>query len=94
MSDFEKIEWETSDFKNTGKLSRKSRNSREMSGKQRKKTRGNSGPTPVARSGSGAKAPPYAARPVSWNGRGRRLVELTEGCHGEGDSQGFPFWMI
>ena len=27
---------------------------------------------------------------VSWNGRGRRLVELTEGCYGRGDSQGLP----
>jgi len=25
-------------------------------------------------------APPLAARPVPWNGRGRRLVELTNGC--------------
>jgi len=31
-----------------------------------------SGPTPVARGGSGAKAPPLAARPVLRNGRGRR----------------------
>jgi len=27
---------------------------------------------------------------VSWNGRGRRLVELTDGCYSEGDSQGLP----
>ena len=27
---------------------------------------------------------------VPWNGRGRRLVELTEGCYNEGDSQGLP----
>ena len=39
-----------------------------------------SGPTPVARGGSGAKALPLAARPVPLNGRGRRLVELTNGC--------------
>jgi len=38
MSDFGKIEWETSDFKNTGKIVQKTRNSREMSGKQRGKT--------------------------------------------------------
>ena len=25
-----------------------------------------------------------------WNGRGRRLVELTEGCYGEGNSHGLP----
>jgi len=42
MSAFEKIEWETSDFKNTGKIVQKTRNSRGMSGKHRKKTRGNS----------------------------------------------------
>ena len=48
------------------------------------------GPTPVARGGSGAKAPPLAARPVPWNGRGRRLVELTDGCCSEGDSQWLP----
>jgi len=40
--------------------------------------------------GSGAKAPPLAARPVPWNGRGQRLVELTDGCCSEGDSQGLP----
>ena len=39
-----------------------------------------SGPTPVARGGSGAKALPLDARPVPLNGRGRRLVELTNGC--------------
>ena len=39
-----------------------------------------SGLTPVACSGSGAKASPPAARPVPLNGRGRRLVELTNGC--------------
>jgi len=27
---------------------------------------------------------------VPWNGRGRRLVELTDGCYSEGDSQGLP----
>jgi len=25
---------------------------------------------------------------VPWNGRGRRLVELTDGCYSGGDSQG------
>jgi len=25
-----------------------------------------------------------------WNGRGRRLVELTDGCYSGGDSQGLP----
>ena len=44
----------------------------------------------VVRGGSGAKAPPLAARPVPWNGQGRRLVELTKGCYSEGDSQGLP----
>jgi len=46
-----------------------------------------SGPTPVARGGSGAKAPPLAARPVPWNGPGRRLVALTEGCYSGGHFQ-------
>jgi len=27
---------------------------------------------------------------VPWNGRGRRLVEMTEGCYSRGDSQGLP----
>jgi len=27
---------------------------------------------------------------VPWNGRGRRLVELTDGCHSKGDSQELP----
>jgi len=65
---------------------------RRMSGKEREKTRGNSGPTPVARGGSGAKAPPLVTRPVPWNWRGRRLVELTDsdGCYSGGDSQGLP----
>jgi len=49
-----------------------------------------SGPAPVARSRSGSKASPLAARPVPWNGRGRRLVELTDGCYSGGDSQGLP----
>jgi len=36
----------------------------------------------VERGGSGAQAPPLAARPVPRNGRGpgRRLMELTNGC--------------
>jgi len=46
-----------------------------------------SGPTPVARGGSGA---PLAARLVPWNGQGRRLVELTDGCYIRGDFQGLP----
>ena len=49
--------------------------------------------TPVARGGSGAKAPPLAARPVPWNGRGQRLVELNDGCYSGGDSQGLPGWI-
>jgi len=49
-----------------------------------KKPCGNSCLTPVARGGSGAKAPPLAARPVPMDGRGRRLVELTEGFIAEG----------
>jgi len=46
----------------------------------------------VVRSCSRAKAPPLAAHPVpwSWNGRGRRLVEVTKGCYSKGDSQGLP----
>ena len=51
-----------------------------------------SGLTPVER-GSGEKAPPLAARPVPWNGWERRLVELTDGCYGEGDSLGLPGWI-
>ena len=27
---------------------------------------------------------------VPWKGRGRRLVELTDGCYSGGDSQGLP----
>ena len=27
---------------------------------------------------------------VLWNGRGRRLVQLTNGCYSEGDPQGLP----
>jgi len=27
---------------------------------------------------------------VPWNGRGQRLVELTNGCYSGGDSQGLP----
>jgi len=34
----------------------------------------------VARGGFGAKAPPLSARSVPRNGRGWRLVELTNGC--------------
>ena len=86
--DFGKIKWETSDFENTGKIVQKTRNSCGMSGNQRKKTRGNSGPTPVARGGSPTKAPPLAVRPVPWNGRRRKLVEVTDGCYSGGDSQG------
>ena len=37
--------------------------------------RGNSGPTPVARGGSGAKAPPLAARPY-WQVVDRALLRL------------------
>jgi len=37
--------------------------------------------------------PPLAARPVPWNGRGQRLVNLTEWCYSEGDSQGLPGWI-
>jgi len=33
---------------------------------------------------------PLAERPVPWNGRGRRPVELIEGGDSEGDSQGLP----
>jgi len=47
-----------------------------------------SDPTPVAR-GGWEKDHPLAARPVPWNGRGRRLVELIEGCYSGGNSQGF-----
>jgi len=28
-----------------------------------------------------------------WNGRGRRLVELTDGCYSGGNSQGLPGWI-
>jgi len=31
--------------------------------------------------------------PVSWNGQGRRLVELTDGCYSGGDFQGLPLWI-
>ena len=27
---------------------------------------------------------------VPWNGRGQRLVDLTDECYSEGDSQGLP----
>jgi len=60
-----------------------------------------SSPTLRARGGSGDKCYsegysqglgiPFASvegRPVPWNGRGRRLTELTEGCYSEGYSQG------
>ena len=36
---------------------------------------------------------PLAARPVPWNGRGRSLVELTNGCYSGGDSNGLPGWI-
>ena len=49
-----------------------------------------SGPTPVAHGGSGAKAPQLATRPVPWNLRGRKPVELTDVCCSGWDSQGFP----
>jgi len=32
-------------------------------------------------------------RSHSWNGWGRRLAELTEGCYSEGDSQGLLGWI-
>jgi len=41
-----------------------------------------------ARGSSSAKAPPLAARPVHWNGRGRRLVELTMSVTAEGIPRG------
>jgi len=44
-----------------------------------------SGVLRVARGGSGAKAPPLAARLVPCNEQGQRLVELTNGCQSEGD---------
>ena len=65
--------WETSDFRQN----RKKTEEFFLSGLEIGK---NSCPTPVARGGSEAKAPPLAARPVPRNGRGRRLVELTNGC--------------
>jgi len=49
-----------------------------------------SGVLRVARGGSGAKAPPLAARPVTWNGRGRGQVELTDGCYIRGDFEWLP----
>ena len=39
-----------------------------------------SGLTPVARGGSGAKAPQLVTRPVPRNVPGQRLVGLTNGC--------------
>jgi len=63
MSDLKKIKWETSDLANTEITDKKTLKYRGISGKQRKKTRGNSAPTPVACGGAGAKAPPLAARP-------------------------------
>jgi len=44
---------------------------------------------PVARGSARSKAPPLAARPVPWNGQGRRLVEVTEGVYSGGNSHGF-----
>ena len=41
----------------------------------------------------GAKYNPLAARPVHQNGRGRRLVELANGCQSRGNSQGLPSWI-
>jgi len=50
---FEKIAWETSDFKKIRKTGQK----------RILEIRRHCGPTPVARGGSKAKAPPLAARP-------------------------------
>jgi len=61
------------------------------SGKQEKKVDWRSVGAMVRPSGSwGSKAPPLVARRVPWNGRGRRLVELTNGCDSGGNSQGLP----
>jgi len=35
----------------------------------------------------------YVFRQKGRNGLGRRLVELTEGCHSGGDSHGLPGWI-
>jgi len=72
MSDLrfcEKNAWETSNFRY--------RKTEEKSGLEIGR---DSGPPPLARGGSGAEARALAARPVPRNGRGRRLVELTNGC--------------
>jgi len=55
MSDLKKIKWETPDLTNTGQTVTKTLNYRGISGNRRKKTHGNSGPTPVARGGAWAK---------------------------------------
>jgi len=55
MSDLKKIKWEAPDLTNTGKTVTKTLNYRGISGNQREKTHGNSGPTPVTRGGAGAK---------------------------------------
>jgi len=46
--------------------------------------------TALACSEAKAPGPALAARPVPWNGRGRRLVEETEGSDSGGDSRGLP----
>ena len=54
---------EMSDLTKKGENPKKTLYCRRRSAKQQKKTRGTSCLTPVARGGSGAKAPPLAARP-------------------------------
>ena len=58
----EKMKWETSDLTNPGKTAKKTLNYRGISAKYRKRTHGNSGPTPVARGAAGAK---LAARTIA-----------------------------
>jgi len=58
---------ETSDLTKKEKTRKKTLYYRRESEKQQKKSRGNSGPTPVACGGSGAKAHPLAARPYVAN---------------------------